>query len=339
MSPDQLTQTDLDRTEATVLAVLQGQPVEDAACANGMEPTNLSDAASVFRQAGREALASHAAQREWWHVYLHFTDWHRADHMFSTHVLPLLHDAETAGSLDGWWYTRKHPCWRLRLRHNPRSHETTPIGQELDRLVSQGHLLRWWPGIYEPETVAFGGAASMQAAHQLFAADSRHIQQLPLHANLPLGARELSVLLCSTLMRAAGLEWYEQGDVWHRVITAEHRDRLADLPQEALHGDVEPIRALLTSDTAALLVPGGPLEPVQDWVAAFDHAGQTLLQSVQLGTLDRGLRQVLSYHVIFHWNRLGLSLTAQSRLAAAARTAILHTDTMSDAAHQTSWAR
>jgi hypothetical protein len=33
---------------------------------------------------------------------------------------------------------------------------------------------------------------------------------------------------------------------------------------------------------------------------------------------------VLSYHVIFHWNRLGLSLRGQSILASAARTAIFH---------------
>ena len=59
-------------------------------------------------------------------------------------------------------------------------------------------------------------------------------------------------------------------------------------------------------------------------MTAFRHAGRSLAEAVRLGTLDRGLRQVLSYHVIFHWNRLGLSLRAQSALAWAARTAILH---------------
>ncbi|MEK8142388.1 hypothetical protein NKH18_07430 [Streptomyces sp. M10(2022)] len=30
------------------------------------------------------------------------------------------------------------------------------VGDSFDRLVSDGHLHRWWPGIYEPETAAFG---------------------------------------------------------------------------------------------------------------------------------------------------------------------------------------
>ncbi|MFF9008611.1 hypothetical protein ACF087_22620 [Streptomyces goshikiensis] len=55
-----------------------------------------------------------------------------------------------------------------------------------------------------------------------------------------------------------------------------------------------------------------PLEPVAEWAAAFRSTGQALAHAVQDGTLDRGLRQVLGYHVIFHWNRLGLSVRGQS---------------------------
>ncbi|MFD9323923.1 hypothetical protein ACFWDQ_40935 [Streptomyces sp. NPDC060053] len=66
------------------------------------------------------------------------------------------------------------------------------------------------------------------------------------------------------------------------------------------------------------------MEPVTEWADAFRRAGRALGKAVQEGTLDRGLRQVLSYHVIFHWNRLGLSIRGQSILAWAARAAILH---------------
>ncbi|MFD9006569.1 hypothetical protein ACFV0T_37435 [Streptomyces sp. NPDC059582] len=37
----------------------------------------------------------------------------------------------------------------------------------------------------------------------------------------------------NVVMRAAGLEWHEQGDVWHRVITNEHRSAISDIPAEA----------------------------------------------------------------------------------------------------------
>ncbi|WP_328914768.1 MULTISPECIES: thiopeptide-type bacteriocin biosynthesis protein [unclassified Streptomyces] len=323
MSPDQLTEPRPDAAERAVLDVLSGHPLADAAHRAGMDPANLSDALQVFQQAGREALAGHAAQQEWWHAYLHFTDWPNADRTFTTHVLPLLSAAEANGTIDGWWYTRKHPCWRLRLHRRPEFETTTHIGDGLDRLVAEDHLHRWWPGIYEPETAAFGGPASMTAAHTLFVADSREIQQLPLLEGLSLGPRELSILLCTTLMRAAGLEWYEQGDVWHHVITTEHRSSITDIPRETLDARAAEIRTLLLADTDSLLNPDGPLAPVADWVAAFRQAGRSLAEAVQLGTLDRGLRQVLSYHVIFHWNRLGLSLRTQSALAWASRTAIL----------------
>ncbi|MFJ8768739.1 thiopeptide-type bacteriocin biosynthesis protein [Streptomyces clavifer] len=98
---------------------------------------------------------------------------------------------------------------RLRLHPEPKTKRT--LGDSFDRLVSDGHLQRWWPGIYEPETAAFGGPASMTAAHALFATDSREAPQLRQRGDLAVGPRELSVLLCTIMMRAAGLEWYEQG--------------------------------------------------------------------------------------------------------------------------------
>ncbi|MGK5499304.1 thiopeptide-type bacteriocin biosynthesis protein [Streptomyces sp. URMC 125] len=141
--------------------------------------------------------------------------------------------------------------------------------------------------------------------------------------DIPLGRRELSVLLCTIMMRAAGLEWYEQGDVWHRVITDEHRSFIGEIPQGQLDARATEIRALLLADCDTLRLPGGPLEPVAEWTAAFRHTGRSLADAVHLGTLDRGLRRVLSLHVIFHWNRLGLSMRAQSALAWSARAAIL----------------
>ncbi|GAA2476960.1 hypothetical protein GCM10010406_11470 [Streptomyces thermolineatus] len=307
-----------------VLAVLAGLSIADAAQQYRMDPVVLSDAVAVYDQAGRKALARQAATTDWWQTYLHFTDWPNADTIFTTHVLPILREAETASAIDGWWYTRKHPCWRLRLHFHPADNPKLAIGDGFDRLVSDGYLQRWWSGIYEPETPAFGGKTSMTAAHALFVTDSREIQQLRQRDNLTIGPRELSLLLCTIMMRAARLEWYEQGDVWDRVITTEHRSAISDVPAERLNARAREIRLLLLADSDTLLRSGGPLEPVVEWAAAFRSAGQALAHGVQDGSLDRGLRQVLSYHVIFHWNRLGLSMRGQSILAWAARAAILH---------------
>lgn len=119
-----------------------------------------------------------------------------------------------------------------------------------------------------------------------------------------------------------------QADVWECVITTEHRSAVSDFPVERLNarapGRSDP---LLLADSNVPLRSGGPLEPVAEWAATLRSTGQALAEGVQDGTLDRGLRQVLSYHVIFHWNRLGLSMRGQSILAwaaRAARAAILH---------------
>ncbi|WP_030898826.1 thiopeptide-type bacteriocin biosynthesis protein [Streptomyces sp. NRRL F-5126] len=324
MSLDQLTQPDPGPVQRAVLAVMAGLPIPDTAQQNRMDPSVLSDAVAVYNHAGREALSRNAAETDWWQVYLHFTDWTNADAVFLAHVLPVLLEAETARTIDGWWYTRKHPCWRLRLHGLSGPEAELSLGDSFDRLVAFGQLHRWLPGIYEPETAAFGGEASMTAAHALFVTDSRQAQRLRDRNDLPVGPRELSVLLCTIMMRAAGLEWYEQGDVWHRVITDEHRSAIGDVPRERLDARAGEIRPLLLADEGALLRPGGLLEPVAEWATAFRNTGQALRHAVWEGTLDRGLRQVLSYHVIFHWNRLGLSMRSQSVLAWAARSAVLH---------------
>ncbi|MEV5123614.1 thiopeptide-type bacteriocin biosynthesis protein [Streptomyces decoyicus] len=194
-----------------------------------MDPVLLSDAVAVYDQAGREALDRHSTTADWWQAYLDFTVWANADTAFTTSVLPILREAEATGTIYGWSYTRKYPCWRLRLHLRPKTGTKLSVGDGFDRLVADGHLQRWWPGIYEPETPVFGGEASMTAAHALFVTDSREAQQLRQRGDLAVGPRELSVLLCTIMMRAAGLEWYEQGDVWHRVITSEHRSAVGDV--------------------------------------------------------------------------------------------------------------
>lgn len=150
--------------------------------------------------------------------------------------------------------------------------ELTPLDNgQVRRLVvprpaglANGHLVRWWPGIYEPETAAFGGAAGMAAAHALCVTDSREAPHLRQRADLAVGPRELSVLLCAITMRAASLERYEQGDVC-RVITTEHRSALSDVPVERLDARAQEIRpppACRQRRLAALRGPTGARQRV-----------------------------------------------------------------------------
>ncbi|WP_308288460.1 thiopeptide-type bacteriocin biosynthesis protein [Streptomyces macrolidinus] len=314
-----------DKAEQAVLGVLAGIPPHQCADHAGMEPTELATAVEVYQHAGRQALEVRTTAEGWWQLYVRFADWTAAEEIAADHLAPLLHRAEADGAVSAWWFIRKHPCWRMRLRIPAHSQDVQDrIGAALDDLSSAGHIRRWWTGIYESETAAFGNATGMRLAHELFTADSRAVLDLRHHRESPLGRRELSILLCSTLMRAAALEWYEQGDVWDLV--ARQRPLPDDAPPDRLRELSAGLRKLMLADTAPdgpLMGGDGPLTFAADWANAFHQAGQSLGVAARAGTLDRGLRQVLAYHVIFHWNRLGLPTRKQSVLASAARAAIL----------------
>lgn len=310
--------------EPAIVAVLAGTPLAEAASSAGMETTALAEAIEVYRQAGRRALDQHTYPG-WWQVYLRFTDWDRAEHTAAEHLAPLLHRADTDGVTSAWWFIRKHPCWRLRLHRGPAGHTMTAgLSAALDGLTACGDLDSWWPGIYEPETAAFGDQPGIDIAHDLFCADSRAIFTLLGQNETGLGRRELSLLLGGTLMRAAHAEWYEQGDIWHRL--TQQRPLPTDIPTEKITGMAATVRQTLLADTAPdgpLLSAGGRLAPIAVWAEAFRTAGRALGAAASQGALRRGLREVISYAIIFHWNRLGLAARTQAILAHAARTAIL----------------
>lgn len=226
--------------------------------------------------------------------------------------------------ISSWWFIRKKPFWRLRLRLGDKvapDHARSAVNVILDDLVTSNVISRWWPVIYEPETAAFGGALGIKIAHTLFHTDSRHILS---HLRRPsedgIGRKELSMLLCATMLSAAGLDRFERGDVWHRI--AELRPVPAVTPLSKLEAMADRLRPLLAApiDQAA---PAGACAWTISWAAAFGHAGRSLRSAASTGQLDRGVRHVLTHLVIFRWNRLGLSTTSQAVLSRAAREALL----------------
>ncbi|MEW2384055.1 methyltransferase, FxLD system [Micromonospora sp. NPDC047707] len=243
-----------------------------------------------------------------------------AEEIATSVLAPALAAAQDDGALHGWWYVRKYPTWRWRyVADDPTSH---PIEDVLERLAVDDRIVNWTRGVYEPETLAFGGTAAMHVAHELFHQDSRHQLLRPATAPPALGNRELAVLLCSVLMRSAGLDWYEQGDVWAKV--AELRPSpTPDVEQtDAL---TRAMNRLMTVDARSLTGSGGPLVGHHSWLDAFEKAGQALADLARHGRLRRGLRAVIAHHVIFHANRMGLSVRDQSILAALAVRNVFHT--------------
>jgi thiopeptide-type bacteriocin biosynthesis domain len=249
-------------------------------------------------------------------VSIEFPDWNTAERTVADYLLPLLATAERDGEVTCWWYLRKPPSWRLRL-HTPGPPASTLLGDTLDTLVARRLITGWRPGRYEPETVAFGGDDAMTIAHRLFHADSRAIlTHLP---HLASRRRELSLLLCTALLRAARQDWHEQGDIWHRA--SRLRPLPADVPLSLVRSMTGAVHRLLSTDTTA---HNGPLHDLRSWVDDFTRAGHDLADTAQRGALHRGLRDVLAHHIVFHWNRIGIPARTQAILAHAAAQAILH---------------
>ncbi|MGQ0841490.1 thiopeptide-type bacteriocin biosynthesis protein [Actinokineospora sp.] len=266
----------------------------------------------------------------WRQVFIHFDPWGTAERVAATGLAPVLSDAESTGLITAWFFVRKSPCWRVRFQTADEAtalEATTVIHQRLDALQQAGHIARWVETIYEPETYAFGGIEAMDTAHTLFHQDSRHILNHLTSDHVaaqPGGGdkrRELSILLCSALLRGAGQDWHEQGDVWARV--GEHRSLPPDTPADRLRAMEPGLRRLMSVDTATLISDGGSLAFLADWDAAFTSAGTTLGGLARNGILRRGLRAVLAQHVIFAWNRIGLPHATQSLLAHTAKAVVL----------------
>ncbi|MEW2172599.1 methyltransferase, FxLD system [Streptomyces sp. NPDC007027] len=228
-------------------------------------------------------------------------------------LAPVLLAAEADGQFSGWWFMNKQP-WRLRYVADQPSPTVLTL---LDEWVADGTAQSCTTGNYEPETEAFGGADAMTAAHALFHEDSRHLLTYPVKDG-HLGRRETAILLMSSLMRASGLDWFEQGDVWAKVSALRPGTGTPGSPRLT-----SAMRTLMTTEARSLCRERGPLDGHGDWVAAFERVGTTLAYLAAQGDLTRGLRAVIAHHAIFHANRAGLPSADQHTLFNIAREAIM----------------
>jgi thiopeptide-type bacteriocin biosynthesis protein len=264
----------------------------------------------------------------WQQLNVAFPDWNGAESLAVASIIPLLAEAEADGQVPSWFFIRKQPAWRIRYRLSGTGHPTeTTIWRRLDDLAASGCISGWNHGVYEPEVHAFGGDEAMRAAHRFFHGDSNGCLAYLASERAtrqPDRRRELSLLLCARMLRAAGLDWYEQGDVWARV--AAHRDPPASATAAHADGLREAARRLIGADIEGQLRPGTSLAHVADWADVYLAAGRELARLNSDGCLHRGVRDVLAHHLIFAWNRLGLPHATQAVLASTAKAAVFGPD-------------
>lgn len=266
----------------------------------------------------------HAGGSGYWHeVSVRFDDHHLAESLMATALAPRLDRLEAEGTLARWWFMRKPPFWRIRLGDA----DMPSVIQLLDELESDGTITGWRGTLYEPGTSAFGGATGMDIAHDLFCADTKGVMDYLRRDPPPAGRPELSLLLISAMLGAAGLDWPGRGDVYAWVAAmrpAQPHDSPGDTSK--LTGQARTLLAVPGQDASPLFTAGGTLEFAAHWHGAFETAGRRLAAATISGQLGRSTRVVLAHAVIFHWNRLGLPASIQSVLAQVAVDAYLPPD-------------
>ncbi|MFC1407165.1 MULTISPECIES: thiopeptide-type bacteriocin biosynthesis protein [Streptacidiphilus] len=311
------------------LAVSENEVLAYIAASNPPRPMptsggpNLHDAAEVYRAAGVAALAQQ--QHSTWLQYrLQPTDWKGAEQYIAEQLAPSLEQLRTDGTISSWWFLRKYPYWRLRVQAGPaatRQQANRQLIHLLDFAVTSTALQRWTAGRYEPEVVAFGEAV-FDDVHAFFHADSSAVLTLVRNStapNMP-GRRELSLVLCSAMLRSARLDPLERADVWNRV--TQQRPLTPEPNPHQLASTAARLQRLTQLDTTnapgSLFAAGQQLDSTAPWAAAYRTIGQRLAEADESGVLDRGLRATLATLVLHSWNRLGVATPAQGLLARAA---------------------
>lgn len=246
--------------------------------------------------------------------------------MAARHLGPQLTEAEDAGDIAAWWFIRKRESWRLRVLPAEDRDAAAFLAQLTKTLTDRAAIRRADGVIYEPETRRFGGPEAMRVAHGLFHADSRRLlRHLACTHEGDDHRRELGVRLATRMMTAAGQDFYEQGDIWAQL--AEHRSD--ESKTEPSPGTLAAVQMLITAESDN---QGSPLTQQPDWPTAFEDSGRTLAALAHHGRLFRGLRAVLTDHLLFAFNRLGISAQHQNVLAIAASRVIFHREPIPDAA-------
>lgn len=224
-------------------------------------------------------------------------------------LAPLLQTIGHRGT--AYWWIRKGDTLRLRLAR-PDPHAVAQI-----TTAAHQHGAQTYDGIYEPEIHTFGGADGIRVEHVTACRDAHHLAaQLAQHREHR-HRLEVYVLLATRLIRAAGLDLLEQGDVWARV--AAHRPP----PDTVTAANRRAVRHLIFSGPDT---PSSPLHQAPTWSVAVETAGNELAELTATGLLKRGLRAVITELLLSMANRHGIHAAQLATLSTAAHHVIVQED-------------
>jgi thiopeptide-type bacteriocin biosynthesis protein len=236
-------------------------------------------------------------------------------------------------AVDDFFFMNKPPGMRLRFRTGAArsaADVANVLHAEAARWCAEGLIDYVEAGVYEAESQLFGGPRSMAFVHALFTVDS--LIWLDYHACRATEGEGItpawlvSLAVLRTVFVGLDITGWEDLGVWGRIREMAGRRLARDKISLPMYADVAgEIRDVWARSDQ--IVDG--LHPaVKAIVAGHDSALLTGAAQWRSGYFRRraaslGPRAAAAFYVIFHWNRAGLSRTAQALLAEALSNRIL----------------
>jgi thiopeptide-type bacteriocin biosynthesis protein len=227
------------------------------------------------------------------------------------HLSRLVADLRQRRILDCFYFMRKAPDVRLRFRgREPEGDLFFELHKILSGLQHDGFVQRFFCSVYEPEVHQFGGPEAMDHVHAHFDADSAAWIALDL---LDASGRWTvpSAVFESALMN----------DLFYRTLAcrAEVWDtwcNLRSLLPAAQSGPAPVVDIVLAED---LLPQVSPAEAhvIEQYLGSNRALASGLLQVWNEGRLQCGLRGLLPFVAMYHFNRHGIDGVGQAALAHA----------------------
>ncbi|MEJ2723798.1 MAG: thiopeptide-type bacteriocin biosynthesis protein [Deltaproteobacteria bacterium] len=219
-----------------------------------------------------------------------------ARHLFKS-LLPYISEAAC------FFFVRKPPDVRLRFQIKQGALADS-IEKKLEDLAKMGFIHNAASVVYEPEVHLFGGPAIMPFIHQHFYVDSQAWIELDLlsdrkprsHCLLQVSRALMDDLFIQTLSPYDEEIW----DVWRNL------QRMLPLTEEKFEDSAAAtIDALESCSCKSQAV----------WIRRYREANTSLAGKLALhakfGKLESGVRSILAFIALFHYNRFGLSAKAR----------------------------
>jgi thiopeptide-type bacteriocin biosynthesis protein len=214
------------------------------------------------------------------------------------------------GAVRYCFFMHKRPGLRLRI-----AAADVVIRTELEEMMSraqaEGAIDRFAVGLYEPETRLLGGPALIELAHEYFSADAMAVwSYFSASLRAPVApAITFSIALIGRLVTAL-FDRFEAWDVW--ASAAELRGA-GDVPGADV---VDALRTAHSEEGSAeqLVNLGLPSLAASRFTRRLDGLVAAALHQVEIGAIEAGLRSVVPFWILFHWNRLGFDVETQRAL-------------------------